>query len=216
MTTAIIGVGNVGKALARHLVYGGERVVLAARNGSHATALANELGELASATSVEQAITDADVVVFAVWLDTLKDLIAEHNDLLRGKVVVDLSNPVARQTNGGVVRTLPDDQSSGSVIAGLLPAEAHFVKAFGTLGAESLASEANRKPPAVLFYATDDAQAAAAIERLISAAGFEPVKAGGVDAALRIETSGDLHQFGGMNGKVVNAREARSALATAA
>jgi predicted dinucleotide-binding enzyme len=216
MTTAIIGVGNIGKTVARHLVDGGERVVLAARDGSHATALANELGELASAASVEEAITGADVVVFAVWLDTLKDLIGQHGDLLRGKVVVDPSNPVAQDANGGIVRTLPNDESSGSVVAGLLPAEAHFVKAFGTLGAESLASEANRTPRAVLFYATDDEQAAAAIERLISVAGFDPVKAGGVDAAMRIETSGPLHQFGGLNGKVVDTREARSAVAEAA
>jgi predicted dinucleotide-binding enzyme len=216
MTTAIIGVSNLGKSVARDLVDGGERVILAARDEPHATALANELGELASATSVEKAITEADVVVFAVWLDTLKDLIAQHPDLLRGKVVVDPSNPVAQDANGGVVRTLPDDQSSGSIVAGLLPAEAHFVKAFGTLGAQSLASEANRNPRAVLFYATDENQAAAEIERLISAAGFDPVKAGGVDAALRIETSGALHQFGGLNGKVVDASEARSAVAAAA
>src|SRR6266498_3591053 len=98
MTTAIIGVGNIGKSVARHLVDGGERVVLAARDESNATALADELGELASATSVEKAITDADVVVFAVWLDTLNGLIAEHKDLLRGKVVVDPSNPRSRWT----------------------------------------------------------------------------------------------------------------------
>jgi 8-hydroxy-5-deazaflavin:NADPH oxidoreductase len=216
MTTAIIGVGNIGTSLARDLVEGGERVVLAARDESNATALATELGELASATSVEKAITDAHVVVFAVYLDALKDLIAQHADQLRGKVVVDPSNPVAQDARGGVVRTLPADRSSGSVVAGLLPAEAHFVKAFGTLGADSLASEANRTPRAALFYATDDEQAAAAIERLISAAGFDPVKAGGVDAALRIETSGALHQFGGLNGKVVDAGEARTAVATAA
>jgi len=216
MTTAIIGVGNIGTSVARHLVEGGERVVLAAHDESNATALANDLGELASATSVEKAITDADVVVFAAWLDTIKDLIPRYADLLRGKVVVDPSNPVAQDGKGGVVRTLPDDQSSGSVVGGLLPAEAHFVKAFGTLGAESLASEANQTPRAVLFYATDDDQAAAAIERLISAAGFDPVKAGGVDAALSIETSGALHQFGGLNGKVVDASEARTALAAAA
>ena len=216
MTAAIIGVGNIGKSVARHLVDGGERVVLAARDEQNATVLANQLGELASATSVKKAITDADVVVFAVWFDTLKDLIVQHTDLLKGKVVVDPSNPVAQDTNGGLVRTLPDGQSSGFVVAGLLPAEAHFVKAFGTLGAESLASEASRTPRAVLFYATDDDQAAAASERLISAAGFDPVKAGGVDAALRIETSGDLHQFGGLNGKVVDASEADTAVAAAA
>src|SRR5204863_9640510 len=216
MTTAIIGTGNIGKAVARHLVEGGERVVLAARDESNAAALANELGRLASATSVEEAITEADVVVFAVWLDTLKDLVAQYTDLLRGKVVVDPSNPVAQDTNGGFVRTLPDGQSSGSVVAGLLPAEAHFVKAFGTLGADSLASEANRTPRAVLFYATDADLAAAAIERLISAAGFDPVNAGGLDAALSIESFGVLHQFGGLNGKVVDASEAGNALAAAA
>src|SRR2546428_4317351 len=156
MTTAIIGIGNIGKSVARHLVEGGERVVLAARDESNATALANELGELASATSVEKAITDADIVVFAVWFDTLKDLIAQHADLLRGKVVVDPSNPVAQDTNGGFVRTLPDGQSSGSVVAGLLPPQAHFVKAFGTLGAQSLASEANPTPPAVLVHPAHD------------------------------------------------------------
>src|SRR5207244_4754909 len=139
------------------------------------------------------------------------NLIGQHADLLRGKVVVDPSNPVAQDANGGVVRTLPVDQSSGSVVVGLLPAEAHFVKAFGTLGAESLASEANRTPRAVLFYATDDGQAAAVVERLISAAGFDPVKAGGVDAAVRIETSGDLHQFGGLNATAAEPREARTA-----
>jgi len=216
MTTAIIGVGNLGTSVARDLVGGGERVVLAARDVSNATALANELGELASAASVEEAIASGDVVVFAVWLETLKDLIAQHADLLRGKVVVDPSNPVGQDANGEVVRTLPDDQSSGSVVAGLLPAEAHFVKAFGTLGAESLAAEANRTPRAVLFYATDDDQAAEAIERLIRVAGFDAMKAGGSDATLRIETSGPLHQFGGLNGKVVDTSEARTALAAAA
>src|SRR2546426_2559432 len=117
MTTAIIGLGNIGKSVARHLVDGGERVVLAARDESNATALANELGELASATSVEKAITEADVVVFAVWLDTLKELIAQHADLLRGKVVVDPSNPVAQNANGGGGRTPPHDHSSRSFVA---------------------------------------------------------------------------------------------------
>ena len=53
MTTAIIGVGNIGKSVARDLVDGGERVVLSARDESHATALASELGALAGATSIE-------------------------------------------------------------------------------------------------------------------------------------------------------------------
>ena len=38
MTTAIIGVGNIGESVARHLVDGGERVVLAERDEQNATA----------------------------------------------------------------------------------------------------------------------------------------------------------------------------------
>jgi 8-hydroxy-5-deazaflavin:NADPH oxidoreductase len=40
LTTAIIGVGNLGSALARHLVAGDELVVLAAQDEAHAQALA--------------------------------------------------------------------------------------------------------------------------------------------------------------------------------
>jgi len=46
-----------------------------------------------------------------------------------------------------MIRTLPDDQSAGSVVAALLPAGAHYVKALGTLGADALASAANRGGP---------------------------------------------------------------------
>jgi len=180
MTTAIVGVGQIDTALARHLVRGGERVVLAARDDSRAVVLAKELGPLATSASVSQAIADADTVIFAVWLDTLAALVAENAGLLKGKVVVDPTNPVKLGNNGAPVRSLPQDQTSGSVVAGLLPPEAHYVMAFGSLGAASLVASANRSPRrAVLFDATDDAQAAATAERLISAAGFDPVQAAG-------------------------------------
>jgi hypothetical protein len=54
MTTAIIGIGNIGGGLARDLVRGGEPVVLAAEHEAKATALAQELGRLARAASVER------------------------------------------------------------------------------------------------------------------------------------------------------------------
>ncbi len=215
MATAIIGVGNIGGALARDLVRGGERVVLAAGDEAHAATLAQELGDLARAASVEEAIAEADAVVFAVWLDTIKELAAEDADFLEGKVVIDPSNPIGVDENGQMMRTLPDDQSAGSVVAAMLPAGAHYVKAFGTLGADSLASAANREPRrAVLFYATDDDAAAAAVERLISAAGFDPLKAGGVADAGRIEVpGGDLHQNGGLDGQLLDLDQARAAAA---
>ena len=211
MTTAIIGVGNIGSAVARHLVAGGESVVLAANEESNAKALADELGPLARAASVEDAIGGADAVLLAVWLDAMRELIPANAELLTGKVVIDPSNPIGFDASGQMMRTLPDGESSGSVVAALLPAGAHYVKAFGTLGADALAVSANREPRAVLFYATDDDTAAKTVERLIRVAGFEPWKAGGVAAAGRIEApGGDLHQYG-FNGEVVDIDRAKAA-----
>src|SRR5258707_9208759 len=214
MATAIIGTGNIGGTLARHLVRGGEPVVLAANEEANAAALAQELGELARAASVEDAITAADAVVFAVWLDTTKELIAKDASLLEDKVVIDPSNPLGFDESGQMTRTLPEGQSAGSVVAALLPASAHYVKAFGTLGADALASAANREPQrAVLFYATDDDTAATTIEQLIRAAGFDPLQAGGLPAAGRLEgPGGDLPPSGGLNGRLPDLDEARAAL----
>jgi 8-hydroxy-5-deazaflavin:NADPH oxidoreductase len=144
----------------------------------------------------------------------MKDVIPRHASLLEGKVIVDPSNPIGFDENEQIIRTLPDDQSAASVVAALLPPSAHYVKAFGTLNAGSLASGANRDPRAVLFYATDDDAAAISVERLIRAAGFDPLKMGGVSDAGRIEgPGGDLTQFG-LNGELVDLDQARATLAT--
>jgi 8-hydroxy-5-deazaflavin:NADPH oxidoreductase len=213
VTTAIIGVGNLGGAVARDLVAGGQPVVLAAGHEAPSRALAHELGPLAHAASVEDAIADADVVVFAVWLDTTRELIAQHQSLLADKIVVDPSNPVGWDEQGQTIRTLPEGQSAGSIIAGLLPVDAQYVKAFGTLGADALASSGDRDPRAVLFYATDDDDAITPIERLIRAAGYEPLRSGGVADAGRLEMpSGDLHQAA-LNGALLDIDQARAAVA---
>jgi 8-hydroxy-5-deazaflavin:NADPH oxidoreductase len=209
MATTIIGVGNLGGTVARHLVNGGEAVVLAAKDESRAQALADDLGPLASAASVGDAIDGSDTVVLAVWLDQLKSVLAEHAQRLDGKVVVDPTNPIGFE-DGQMIRTLPEDQSSSSVVASLLPAGAHYVKAFGSLGAvEQLATSANREPRIVLFYATEDDAAATTVERLIRTAGFEPMDVGGLADVGRMEgPSGDLQ------GRVLDLDGARTALAT--
>jgi hypothetical protein len=64
----------------------------------------------------------------------------------------------------------------------------------------------------VLFYATDDDTAAATIERLVRAAGFDPLKAGGVADAGRIEVpGGDLFQLG-TDGQLADLDQARAML----
>jgi predicted dinucleotide-binding enzyme len=209
VTTAIIGVGNLGGTVARHLVAGDEPVVLAAADEAYAKALADELGPNASAASVEDAIAGADTVVLATWLDQTRELVPPRAELLENKIVIDPSNPIGFE-DGQMIRTLPEGVSSGSVVIGLLPASAHYVKAFGSLGAvEQLATSANRDPRVVLFYATDDDVAEASAQRLIRAAGFEPLKVGGVSAAGRIEGPD-----GELQGRIFDLDEARATIAT--
>jgi 8-hydroxy-5-deazaflavin:NADPH oxidoreductase len=209
LATAIIGVGNLGSAVARHLVAGDEPIVLAAADETHARALADELGPNASAASVEDAIAGADAVVLAIWVDQSRELVPLLTRQLENKVVIDPSNPIGFDESGQVIRTLPEGQSSGSVVAGLLPAGAHYVKAFGTLGAGQLATGANNEPRIVLFYATDDDAAEATAQRLIRAAGFEPLKVGGVSDAGRIEGPD-----GELQGQIFDLDEARAVVAT--
>jgi 8-hydroxy-5-deazaflavin:NADPH oxidoreductase len=210
LTTAIIGVGDLGGTVARHLVNGGESVVLAAADEAHAKALADELGSNASVASVEDAIAGADVVVLAIWLDQSRELLPQFAEGLENKIVVDPSNPIGFDENGQMFRTLPEGQSSGSVVSGLLPASAHYVKAFGSLAAvEQLATGANHEPLIVLFYATDDDAAEATAQRLIRAAGFEPLKVGGVSEAGRIEGPD-----GELQGRIFDLDEAQAIVAT--
>lgn len=212
MTTAIIGVGNIGSRVARNLATGGEKIIVADRTLKKAQMLAGALGGNVEAMEVDDAIKSADVVILAIYFDAIKALLADKGAMFTGKVVVDPSNPIAPDGNGGFRKIIPQEQSSGQVIAGLLPAGAKLVKAFGTLGAQSLEAAANRMPErAVLFYASDDMGAGETVARLITAGGFVPVYVGGIDRSIRIEVGGDLHEFGKL-GRIVSANEAKELL----
>jgi predicted dinucleotide-binding enzyme len=87
-------VGNIGSAVASHLVRGDQPVVLASKDESRASALAVELGPLARAASVEEALAGADAVVLALWLDAIKAVVPQQARLFEGKVVIDPSNPI--------------------------------------------------------------------------------------------------------------------------
>lgn len=199
MATAVIGTGNLGSQVARNLVAGGEPVIIGGRQPEVAASLAASLGTLATAATVEKAIASCDAVIPALWFDALKEVIQQNSTALAGKTVVDPSNPIRSDGKGGFARSLPDGQSGGAIVASLLPPGAHYAKAFCNMAAGLLGEASRRDPRIVLFYATDDPVASRVAERLISAAGFEPLKAGGVDAAIRIEAFGDLNQFGGLN-----------------
>jgi NADP oxidoreductase coenzyme F420-dependent len=129
------------------LTAGGERVVLAVGDEADAAALAGTLGGLASAAPVKEAIQAADVVMFAVWFDVLTRLLTEHGALLDEKVVVDPSNPIGFTADGNPYRTLPDGQFQGSLVTAMLPAGAHYVKAFERVPADPEPVRVHRPVP---------------------------------------------------------------------
>ncbi len=118
MTTAIIGIGNIGGTVARELASGGEAMVLSATSPDAVKKLATEIGTQATAASSNRdAVQQADAIVFALWLGPMKTVIDEVADLLPGKLVIDTSNPISIAADGTVSRTLPDGQSAGEVVA---------------------------------------------------------------------------------------------------
>ena len=209
MTTAIIGTGGLGSVIAGALTSGGEAVRLSIADTASARKLAAVIGEAAVvAVDNHDALQGAGAVVLALRFPVLKGVIAEIADALADKVVVVPSNPVGLDAQGNVFRLRPKEQSSGEVVAGWLPAGARLAMAFGTMSGGLFVSSSHRTPePAVLFYGTDDDRAGAEVERLTRTAGFEPVKAGGVEQSSRLEVGGDLHDL------VVGPAEARKLVA---
>jgi len=211
-TVAIVGTGTIGGTLAAELVAGGRDFLLAGRDPEAARKLAVGLDGHVEAVSVDEAVDRAGVLVIAVWLDDFEQLIAQYGERLAGKVIVDPTNPVGPGADGNYRKVIPEQESSGQILAGLLPAGAVLVKALGTLSAPSLATAARREPDrAVLFYAADDEAAGDLVAGLIRAAGFDPVRVGGLDQAVRLEMFGDLHEYGAL-GRVVTRAEALKAL----
>jgi 8-hydroxy-5-deazaflavin:NADPH oxidoreductase len=206
MTTAIVGTGGIGSAIARRLASGGETLRLASADKASAGALAAALGSAAVvARDNHDALKGADAIVLALRFTVLQGVIEEITDSLAEKLVVVPSNPFGIDAQGHVSRLLPKGQSSGPLVEGWLPAGTRLAMAFGTMSANLFESSSKRLPePAVLFYASEDDLAGQEVEQLIRRAGFEPVKVGGVEQSDRLEVGGDLHD------RVVAPAEARS------
>jgi hypothetical protein len=208
--TAIIGLGTIGQVVAKNLVKNNRSVIVADRNLEKARSLADELGNLAQPASIGDAIREADIVILAVWFSAIKEVLYQYEGLFQDKIIVDPSNPIAPNAQGGFDKIIGENESAGQINASLLPKGAKLAKALGTLGAASLKNAANQQPEsAVLFYATDDTSINADIEQLIRDNGFAPVRIGNIDQSIRIEVFGDLHEFGAL-GKTVTLVEAQA------
>jgi predicted dinucleotide-binding enzyme len=159
---------------------------------------------------INDAIKEATIIIPAIWFNTLNGFFNQFANELQGKIIIDVSNPIAPDGKGGFTKIIGEKESAGELNSRALPKNAKLAKALGSLGPASLLNAADQSPEkAVLFYATDDTSINGEIEELIIDNGFEPVRVGGLNQSIRIEVFGDLHEFGAL-GKTVTRKEIES------
>src|SRR6185312_2726285 len=112
---AIIGLGNIGKTIATNLTKGNHPVILASRELYKAKELANNLGSLAISKETIDAIKEAGVVIPAIYFDKIKEFLKTYAKELQGKIIVDVSNPIAPDGNGGFKKIIDQNQSAGKI-----------------------------------------------------------------------------------------------------
>ncbi|WP_292009165.1 NAD(P)-binding domain-containing protein [Chryseobacterium sp.] len=207
--TAIIGLGNIGQAVAGNLSKSDRNFIIADRNIEKAKELSGKWGKGTVASDIPSAVKNADILILSIPFEAIGSFLQEYSTDLEGKIIVDPSNPIAPDANGGFKKIIGNDESAGAINASFLPKGAKLVKALGSLSAGTLVSASYHSPErAVLFYATDHTEINADIEQLIQDNGFDALRIGGIDQSIRIEVFGDLHEFGAL-GKTVNLSEAR-------
>jgi NADPH-dependent F420 reductase len=198
-TIAMIGTGNVGGALGRRFAELGHTIVYGSRNvaATDIAALVSQTGSRASAASPADAAQRATIVVLAVPWDAVEEVTRGLGDLT-GKIVVDPTNPRITAADG--LRDYALDTSNAERIQRLAPS-AKVVKAFNTLGAETMLEPARADGPVTIPVVGDDREAKAAIVALARGIGLEALDVGPLRHARIVE---GLHYLRFNSGSPVN------------
>lgn len=175
MEIGIIGSGNIGGTLARHLTALGHEVSIAnSRGPASLAALAGETG--ATAATVEQAASAQDVVIVAVPEKAVPQL---PRDVLAASsaVVVDTGNYYP--SRDGRIAEIEDGLTDSEWVSRVLGVP--VVKAFNNIVAPSLAEggvPAGTPGRICLSVAGDEPRAKERVLALIDALGFDGIDAG--------------------------------------
>jgi 8-hydroxy-5-deazaflavin:NADPH oxidoreductase len=176
-TLGIIGSGNIGAAVARLAVTSGMNVVLANSRGPETLQdLVAELGPLATAGTVERAVSIADAIVLSVPLPAAKDIPAEQ---LGDKVVLDTSNYYPSR-DGRIEELDTGSLTTSELVHGWLDG-ARLVKAFSNILAHhipQLARRSGEPDRSALPIASNDSTAKRDVAAIIDRLGFDTVDAG--------------------------------------
>jgi predicted dinucleotide-binding enzyme len=180
MDIAIIGAGNVGRAITGAATKAGHTVVVSSTSTS-AEALAKEYG--ARAATAREAIENADLVILAIPYAAVDDVLREADTALQGKVLVDATNPLKPDYSG-----LATNGKSGAEEIQDKAKGARVVKAFNTaLAARQAEPEVAGGLRVDGFVAGDDDEAKQTVLGLLRDIGFNPVDAGPLAMARYLE-----------------------------
>ncbi len=172
----IVGSGRIGGTLGEIWAKAGHEVMFSSLDLEHDKALAARVGSNARAGTSRDAVAFGDVVLMAVPYRALPALGKELAGALKGKVVIDATNPIVARD--GEIATWAREKGAGVASAELLPG-ARLVRAFNAVGAARLPEIAQRQGERPgMPIASDDAKAVEVASRLIRDAGFEPVLVG--------------------------------------
>ncbi|MGE0543327.1 MAG: NADPH-dependent F420 reductase [Dehalococcoidia bacterium] len=177
MQIAIIGAGNVGRALATASVRAGHAVTLTSAIPSEAERVAAEVGA-GAARSNGEAVADAEIVILAVPFDAVQAIVSELGAALDGKVVIDVTNRFAPEQLDG--------PSNAELTQGMAP-NAKVVKAINTILAAHQSDPRVVAIPLDGFVAGDDHRAKRTVLALVDSLGFRPIDAGPLARARALE-----------------------------
>jgi predicted dinucleotide-binding enzyme len=180
MRIAVIGAGNVGATLGRRWAGTGHEVTFGVRDP--AAPKHRVLTGQARVAGVAAAAAGADIVVLATPWSATEAAIGSAGDL-GGKILVDCTNPLKPDLSG---LTHGHETSGGEQVARWAPG-ARVVKAFNTVGFNIMANPELQGRRAVMYVASDDAQARRIVAQLADDLGFESVEAGGLASARLLE-----------------------------
>lgn len=182
---AIIGAGNVGASLGINLSRHGYPIRFGVREGSDVKELLAKCEGRAEAASVSAAAQWADVIFLAVPANAAEEAVRSLGDV-KGKVLVDCTNPVAWGGDGPRLAPTPE----GSVAATLAKAfpGLRVVKGFSTFGAEFHLDPRVGDTSVDVQLASDDAEAKALVSAIATKAGFTPVDVGPLRNAALLES----------------------------
>ncbi|MDZ4860834.1 MAG: NAD(P)-binding domain-containing protein [Candidatus Hydrogenedentes bacterium] len=183
MNIGIIGSGNIGSTLARHLTALGHQISIAnSRGPASLAAVAAETG--ATAATVEQAARAQDLVIIAVPEKAVTQL---PRDILAASsaVVVDTGNYYPSR-DGRIAEIIDGGLTDSEWVARVLGRP--VVKAFNNIVANSLATlgvPAGTPGRICLSVAGDEPRAKALVLGLIDVLGFDGIDAGSLADSWR-------------------------------